>query len=530
LGHAEIHPSGPFTAGDYTSFELIYTAGFFGIDDSGSIKIVQRFAGDMSTPQFDDPKAPAYLSAEASNGVTLLLRYDIKDNIRPWGKTLYIKIVRGYLREGDRIVVAFGDRRGGSPGIRMQTFCEDTFELKVLVDAFATYEYVELPRSPVVRIVAGQAVRWLAVLPTLRRVEEPFLLCLKAEDQWGNPADLPDSSILLEANLEVSGLPKRMNFAAGQPVAILENLRAEEPGDLFVRVLDSEGRLLTRSNPLRIAAAYDAEVAPVGVPPAGNEAGHLRPYWADMHGQSEETIGSNSARDYFRFARDRAFLDVCCHQGNDFQITGQFWQELQTIVEEFNEPGRFIAFPGYEWSGNTALGGDHNVIFLRAGEQIHRSSHALIYDLYDADSDRHTSRELFETLAGRDAFLYGHVGGRYADLPAARRAQRYRNFGGTDTHLASGSGQSTLRQGHPGRRARGLEQPDLPRPGLNRDCRGCLGYPNRSAAAIAREVPVCMNTPAAVAGTGSVFSRSDTLTNSQKNRTIGSRAASPDRG
>jgi hypothetical protein len=419
LGRADIHSSGPCTAGEYTTFELVYTAGFFGIDDSGSIKIVQRFASDMTSPQFDDPTAPGYLSAKASNGATLLLRYDIKDNIRPWGKTLYIKVVRGYLREGDRIVVRFGDRCGGSPGIRMQTFCEHTFELKVLVDAFATYEYIELPRSPVLRIVAGQAVRWKAVLPTFLRVGEPFRLCLKAEDQWGNPANLPDLSISFEANLTVRGLPQRTNLAAEQPVVVLANLKAEEPGDLFVRVLDSEGRPLTSSNPLRIVAEDGAAAASIGSSAGNNEAGHIRPYWADMHGQSEETIGSNSARDYFRFARDRAFLDVCCHQGNDFQITRQFWQELQTIVEEFNESGRFIAFPGYEWSGNTGLGGDHNVICLRPGEQIHRSSHALIYDLSDADSDRHTSRELFETLAGSDVFLYAHVGGRYADLTVA---------------------------------------------------------------------------------------------------------------
>ncbi|UCF97504.1 MAG: DUF3604 domain-containing protein [Spirochaetaceae bacterium] len=60
------------------------------------------------------------------------------------------------------------------------------------------------------------------------------------------------------------------------------------------------------------------------------------------------------------------------------------------------------------------------MIFLRPGEQIHRSSHALIYDLSDAGTDRHTSRELFETLADRDAFIYAHVGGRYADLTVAR--------------------------------------------------------------------------------------------------------------
>ncbi|MBN2552128.1 MAG: DUF3604 domain-containing protein, partial [Spirochaetales bacterium] len=206
-----------------------------------------------------------------------------------------------------------------------------------------------------------------------------------------------------------------------RPVLIVEDLKAGKPGDLVISLIGPTGHLLARSNPLRIVGAQGTE--PGGAPAEGAEPGGaplLLPFWADMHGQSEETIGSNSARDYFRFARDRAFLDVCCHQGNDFQITGEFWAELQEIVEQFNEPGRFIAFPGYEWSGNTGLGGDHNVIFLRPGEQIHRSSHALIYDLSDEASDRHTSRELFQTLAGRDACLYAHVGGRYADLSATR--------------------------------------------------------------------------------------------------------------
>ena len=45
-------------------------------------------------------------------------------------------------------------------------------------------------------------------------------------------------------------------------------------------------------------------------------------YWGDLHGQSEETIGTGSAEEYFSFARDRAFVDACGHQGNDFQITG----------------------------------------------------------------------------------------------------------------------------------------------------------------------------------------------------------------
>ena len=108
MGSAVVEPSEPVEAGSYQSFTVTYTAGFFGIDDTGSIKIVHRFASDMGRPQFDDPAAPNYVSVEASNGAVLHVEYDMKRNIRPWDKTLYIKVVRGFLREGDRRIVELG--------------------------------------------------------------------------------------------------------------------------------------------------------------------------------------------------------------------------------------------------------------------------------------------------------------------------------------------------------------------------------------------------------------------------------------
>src|SRR5580704_8308955 len=56
-GTAVISPTGAFEAGSPQSFTLVYTAGYFGIDDTGSIKIVHRFASDMGRPQWNDPKA-----------------------------------------------------------------------------------------------------------------------------------------------------------------------------------------------------------------------------------------------------------------------------------------------------------------------------------------------------------------------------------------------------------------------------------------------------------------------------------------
>ena len=126
MGSATLSPSGPFVAGTHAEFTLVYTAGTFGIDDTGMLKISWRTTSDMAKPQFTDPAAANYTSVVASNGAKL--EYWIERlNIRPWVNTLLIRVGRGFLRAGDTITVRFGDRRGGSPGLRLQTNCEEHF-------------------------------------------------------------------------------------------------------------------------------------------------------------------------------------------------------------------------------------------------------------------------------------------------------------------------------------------------------------------------------------------------------------------
>jgi uncharacterized protein DUF3604 len=162
---------------------------------------------------------------------------------------------------------------------------------------------------------------------------------------------------------------------------------------------------VARSNPLRIRA--------------DTEFGH---YWSDMHGQSGETIGSGSARDYFHFAKHRSFVDITGHQGNDFQISDEFWAEINSLTAEFNEEGKFLALPGYEWSGNTGLGGDHNIWYRNEGRNIYRSSRAIVRDKTRPESDCHDVTELFAALKGEDVLVVPHVGGRFADVSYAHDA------------------------------------------------------------------------------------------------------------
>ena len=81
LGTAVLDHNGEFEAGSYQSFTLTYTAGRFGIDDSGSIRIVFRFATDQSNPQFDAPSGPGFTEVEASNNAVLQARFDPKGTL-----------------------------------------------------------------------------------------------------------------------------------------------------------------------------------------------------------------------------------------------------------------------------------------------------------------------------------------------------------------------------------------------------------------------------------------------------------------
>ena len=398
LGRAEISPEGPLEAGSHVPLTITYTAGPFGIDDTGGLKFSWRTASDSGRPQMSDPKAPNYVTAVASNGARLDIEFN-RNNIRPWVNTIFIRVMSGFLREGDRIIVRIGDPEHGSPGYRLQTCCDDDFQFKAFVDAFATYDFVPLPDSPVLKLVPGAPVRWKAHLPTLRRLDEPFRLAIVPEDRWGNPSDLADQDVFISPDRPVLGLPERVTFSRGDAPHVIDGLRLEHPGDLRIELRDAGGSLLGRSNPLRVVEETD-----------------VRHFWGDLHGQSNETVGTNTVQQYFAFARDRAFVDIVAHQGNDFQIDTALWAEINRLSAAYDEPGAFVALPAYEWSGNTGMGGDHNVYYATEGRPIHRSSRVLL-DGEDEDGKVcPTVNDLFEALQGEDAVVLAHVGGRYADI------------------------------------------------------------------------------------------------------------------
>jgi hypothetical protein len=375
LGQAIIKPNLPVVAGSFTTIAFTYTADH-PIDDSGYLKIAFRSVSDVGAPQFDDPAQPNYCSIATTGDCSIEPRWDPRGHIRPWTRALFLQIRRGFLNDGEEITVIFGDSSGGSPGWQMQTSVNENFEFKTLVDPIATYQFKELPQSPKLAIIPGKPVRAVCVAPSQVVVNQEFGYHLKLEDRWGNPTKKPHFST-------------HSSF--------------KETGVQIISATDASTGITATSNPIKVLPDHPK----------------LHHYWADFHGQSGETVGERTIREYFTFARDYGFLDISAHQGNDFQVTDEFWEQINQTTREFYQPGQFVTFPGYEWSGNTPLGGDRNVYFEREGGQIARSSTELLPGNHSVFKDAPTATDLFKNLAaqrGPKAFSFAHVGGRYADI------------------------------------------------------------------------------------------------------------------
>jgi len=300
----------------------------------------------------------------------------------------------------------------------MQTIAEAAFEFKVSVDACATGQFNPLDDALHLPIVAGPLAEWRLFAPGLRRPGEPFRLGITALDAWGNPAVPGPVTLGLAADGPVDGLPDSVAFVDGVRAVEIAGLSIPAPGVTRIRLAGPSGEVLATSNPIPVRD--------------GPHAG----YWGDLHGQSGETVGIGTVEEYLGFARDLAFLDVSGHQGNDFQITGAFWDKIDRVTAALDQDGRFVVYPGYEWSGNTPVGGDHNVFFRHEGRTIRRSSHAMLADRSDLDTDATTLDALFAALAGEDCVLWAHVGGRPADVgyahdPALKTAVEVHSNWGT---------------------------------------------------------------------------------------------------
>ncbi|KAL4781730.1 hypothetical protein BJX76DRAFT_313791 [Aspergillus varians] len=419
-------------AGQWSEIILDYEVGASGLADGAWIKATFKFYSDWALFQTSDPTKDNYISAEyvpnklfpgqtPATVQSLGIRFDQKGHERPFQKAVIVDIHDGYMNPGDRILIRLGDRRFGGRGTRAQTFVEKDFRWRFYIDPVGTSRFAPIQPDISWDIVAGPVHRVQAVSPRLLRPDVPFAIHAHGEDLWGNVTrDLAGLSLKLEVSAEDSKIviDNEISIAEqGWTNAVFSDLSLPTNGDYTVALaLSTEDGIVVASNQSHLSVSSDLPVPKI--------------LFGDLHVHSDDTVGTESSSYNFSYGREIAGLDVLGYTANDFQITKERWDATVELIKSLNEPGKFVLFPGTEWCGNSAAGGDHNVVFLgdpvtqppefpfdrngnvaRSFEWSEHGPKDLVPGAWPLD-------EVYSTYAG-DAdthLLIPHVGGRRCNL------------------------------------------------------------------------------------------------------------------
>ena len=398
MGTVTLSPDRDVVAGEFSTWTITFTAGEYGIDDGGTMVIAWKSVSDWDSPQFDEPDMPGYTTVSTTGNCRVTARYS--KFVRSFGNSILIDVNGGYIRKGDQIKVVLGDTGRGSLGMRAQSFCEREHEFRIFLDPCGTARYEEMPERLRLRIVPSMHHEIQAVVPGTVALGEPFDIAIRALDEFGNPTGRYSGTISLSSSLRCEGIPDKVEFPEGtEGVIRISGCRIMEEGFWNLSIRDEARGYFACSNASRCVAS-----------PAE------RLFWGDMHGQTRETVGTGLLDDYYSFGRDKACIDFTGWQGNDFEVSDETWKEIREYTRKYDEEGRYLVYLGYEWSGTTPQGGDHNVYFLDDSKEFYPSSNWTATSV-DNSNNANPITELHEKLAGRsDVLLIPHIGGRYANL------------------------------------------------------------------------------------------------------------------
>lgn len=352
-------------AGEWTEILVEYTVGASGLADGAWIKGTFKFYSDWALFQTSNPEQDNYVSAEYTPAElhpgqtpatvqSLAVRFDQKGHERPFQKAIIIDIVDGYMNPGDKIVVRIGDRRWGSRGTRVQTFVEENFLMRWYIDPVGTSRFAPIKPDIAFTIRPGPVAKVKAISPRLVKPDVSFPIHFHTEDVWGN------------TTTDIEELTAGVNLSNETCETIWEHeIRLPHQGWTVTSFATS----LPLDGDYKLSVSITSQSDTVSVETsqlitADSSLPVPRALFADLHVHSDDTVGTNSTTYNFSYAHKVAGLDVVGYTANDFNVTKQRWDATLDIIRRTNAEGEFVLFPGTEWCGNSAAGGDHNVVFL----------------------------------------------------------------------------------------------------------------------------------------------------------------------
>jgi len=366
---------------------FVYTADAKGVQVGGGVIChVSDFWG-WSPPQDFRPDAPGYVTVRCSDAdVRLEVVVDSRSHV------VVARVRDKPLQGGQTITFVYGDTADGRhPNARglSDRYAERRERFFFKVDGDGDGWFAPLERQPRFRVEARTAAKLVVYGPSWAQVDRPVELSIAALDAVNNLVESYAGSVRLLSQGTSASCPDEVALGPADRGAVQVHVTPTAPGVLHVAVADRDGKLTSAlSNPIVVSERVEAKYTL---------------YWADLQGHCNVCDGTGSPEDYYRYARDVARLDAVALTDHDhwgyrpLDEDPATWRHLCTLSAARYEPGRFVAFPAYEWTNWTF--GHRHVLFLRESE-------AEVFAWSRKESDH--IEELWKLLAGRDCLTIPH--------------------------------------------------------------------------------------------------------------------------
>ncbi len=366
--------TGPFEAGSLATITQTWTAGSRGIAPGGGIWVARHFNTVYGAFQTHDPADEDYVTVATSDADAVFEAETIMargphGGFRAPEPAVAFRVTGGAVDPGETVTVTYGDTSGGGPGLRVTTVSGEHLPMPLYVDIDGSGDWFMLPLQPF-EIVGAKATGVHGFAPSVVAVGEPFEVSVRAEDDWYNRAtgDIPGFEVWVDGAVAAT-------TAAGTEAIQTVELTIDEVGPHWIDLRSMDGALVGEANPVLV-----------------EEAPERRIYWGDTHGHSGYAEGIGTVDYFMRFARDDARLDYVTHSEHDTALDEAEWRLMRDTVSQYDAPGRFIPYLGYEWTVRAWTGGGHHNVLFRTTEGRERVS-ALEYptlsSLYQGLREKH---------------------------------------------------------------------------------------------------------------------------------------------
>lgn len=362
------------------TWTFLFEVGPAGIAPGGRIDFMTSpFWGWEDPPQVSYPDAPGYTVVTTDAGGVELEPHERRD-----GQTLSIAVGGRALREGERVRVVYGQGAGAIA----DSYRERGSTFWFFVDGDGDGVRAVLEECPRIDVLPGPPAGLWMTVPTSVAVGAEARVVLALLDARANACASWTGDVVFAEAPEGLELPERV--AVGPDAGASCAARATAPGIYTLRArLDpplpgTPDDFYYESNPMVVS--QDA----------------VRVLWADLHGHSQLSDGTGDPRDFYRYARDVAALDVAALTDHDhfgvrfLDRSPELWSEIEDVAREFHEPGRFVSLLGYEWT-SWIYGHRHVLYFTDEGE---------LYSSMDPRTEHPVG--LWDALRGKAALTFAH--------------------------------------------------------------------------------------------------------------------------